>query len=79
MTFKERVILWIVTRRLKKAMKQWTIAGISVANIVAIILQVLSIFPMKPWVVGLQAILQALLPSVGGVGHAVVFGEKQVK
>lgn len=49
------------------------------ANIAGIGAQVLQIVPQKPWVMALQALLAAFLPSLHGVGHAVAFGQPQVR
>lgn len=53
------------------------LSGIHIVNLGLIAVQVLQIVPQKPWVIALQAVLAAVLPSFGGVGHKAFFGNAQ--
>lgn len=57
--------------------------GVHIVNILAIAAQVagslgaIPAFAANPYLLAAQAVLAALLPSLGGVGHVVAFGENQ--
>lgn len=48
-------------------------------NIGGIAVQIAGVLPPKPWVLALQAVLAALMPSLHGIGHRVAFDQPQVK
>ena len=58
-------------------MKKWLINGAHGANLVGLGAQILQFVPQKPWVMVLQAAISAFLPSLGGIGHKMVFGNNQ--
>lgn len=47
------------------------------ANIAGMVAQVAGLFPSNKYALLVQGIIAAVLPSLHGVGHAVVFGTKQ--
>jgi hypothetical protein len=60
-------------------MKKWMVNGFHGVNLAAFGAQFLGAVPQKPWVMFAQMMLSALAPSLGGVGHKVVFGGEQDK
>lgn len=57
--------------------KKWLHNLISLANIGALIGQILQVLPPSPKVMALQTVYQLFAPSLFGIGHTLVFGGKQ--
>ena len=72
-----RLIVRAVEARMRDRLKQWIVNVTHGVNVAVLGAQILNALPPKPWVMVAQAVLGALLPSLGGVGHAVVFGGRQ--
>lgn len=51
--------------------------GVHWINLLGIGAQVLQVIPQKPWVMALQGVLAAVLPSLHGAGHKMAFGTDQ--
>jgi hypothetical protein len=59
------------------AQKKTLIAVIHALNIGAVATQLAQVFPENKWILMANVVISAVLPSLGGVGHAVAFGGSQ--
>lgn len=67
---------WYIHHK-ERQMKKWILNIGHTINWAVLAAQVFQALPPNPWVMVAQAALAALAPSLGGVGHAMVFGGKQ--
>jgi hypothetical protein len=57
--------------------KKFLLGLIQSGNLAVIIAQLSEVFPANKWLLVIQAILAAVMPSAFGVGHKLFFGNDQ--
>lgn len=72
-----KLIGWYLRRKFMKSNMSLLSNGFTVVNVLGILAQILGFLPQSKYVLIAQAIIQALLPSLGGVGHKLIFSESQ--
>ncbi len=74
----ERLIVWKLRKEVSKNMKaKMVVSLLSALNVGAFMVQLAGMFPSNKYVMAANVIVQALMPSVGGLGHSLFFGGKQ--